>query len=177
MFWAIIVLPSARRRDEDDVASVVEEVESDGRLDKRPIDLLRQRLLLTDPLDSTPFASRRDRAERARLWTKRATDIAAGGWPRGRRVRSDRVGVRALSAAKAKAARAGIGRDGARAADTLFRHDVSECAGMDAQLDVFGRCFMVNLRDKALETTDLTAWPLASTVASFASERAGSDER
>jgi len=40
-----------------------------------------QRLLLTDPLDFTPFAAWRDRAERARLWTKRATDVAAGGQP------------------------------------------------------------------------------------------------
>jgi hypothetical protein len=40
-----------------------------------------QRLPLTDPLDFTPFAAWRDRAERARLWTKRATDIAAGGQP------------------------------------------------------------------------------------------------
>src|SRR5690606_6853739 len=42
---------------------------------------IAQRLLLTDPLDFTPFAPWRDRAERARLWTKRATDIAAGGQP------------------------------------------------------------------------------------------------
>lgn len=40
-----------------------------------------QRLPLTDPLDFAPFAAWRDRAERARLWTKRATDIAAGGQP------------------------------------------------------------------------------------------------
>jgi hypothetical protein len=40
-----------------------------------------QRLPLTDPLDFTPFAAWRDRAERARLWTKRATDVAAGGQP------------------------------------------------------------------------------------------------
>jgi hypothetical protein len=42
---------------------------------------IAQRVPLTDPLDFTPFASWRDRAERARLWTKRATDIAAGGQP------------------------------------------------------------------------------------------------
>lgn len=42
---------------------------------------IAQRLLLTNPLDFTPFAPWRDRAERARLWTKRATDIAAGGQP------------------------------------------------------------------------------------------------
>lgn len=42
---------------------------------------IAQRLPLTDPLDFTPFAAWRDRAERARLWTKRATDIAAGGQP------------------------------------------------------------------------------------------------
>ncbi|AKV04358.1 hypothetical protein AKJ09_11021 [Labilithrix luteola] len=40
-----------------------------------------QRLPFTDPLDFAPFAAWRDRAERARLWTKRATDIAAGGQP------------------------------------------------------------------------------------------------
>lgn len=40
-----------------------------------------QRLPLTDPLDFRPFAPWRDRTERARLWTKRATDIAAGGQP------------------------------------------------------------------------------------------------
>ena len=40
-----------------------------------------QRLPLTDPLDFAPFAAWRDRAERARLWTKRATDVAAGGQP------------------------------------------------------------------------------------------------
>lgn len=38
-------------------------------------------LPLTDPLDFRPFAAWRDRAERARLWTKRATDVAAGGQP------------------------------------------------------------------------------------------------
>jgi hypothetical protein len=42
---------------------------------------IAQRLPLTDPVDFTPFAPWRDRAERARLWTKRATDIAAGGQP------------------------------------------------------------------------------------------------
>lgn len=40
-----------------------------------------QRLPLTDPLDFAPFAAWRDPAERARLWTKRATDVAAGGQP------------------------------------------------------------------------------------------------
>jgi hypothetical protein len=40
-----------------------------------------QRLPLRDPLDFAPFAPWRDRAERARLWTRRATDIAAGGQP------------------------------------------------------------------------------------------------
>lgn len=40
-----------------------------------------RRLPLTDPLDFTPFAAWRDRSERARLWTKRATDVAAGGQP------------------------------------------------------------------------------------------------
>jgi len=42
---------------------------------------IAQRLALTDPLDFTPFAGWRDRADRARLWTKRATDIAAEGQP------------------------------------------------------------------------------------------------
>ena len=42
---------------------------------------IAQRLPLTDPLDFTPFAAWRDRAERARLWTKRSTDVAAGGQP------------------------------------------------------------------------------------------------
>ena len=42
---------------------------------------IAQRLPLTDPLDFAPFAAWRDRAERGRLWTKRATDIAAGGQP------------------------------------------------------------------------------------------------
>ncbi len=40
-----------------------------------------QSLPLTDPLDFAPFAPWRDRAERARLWTKRATDVATGGQP------------------------------------------------------------------------------------------------
>ncbi len=40
-----------------------------------------QRLPLTDPLDFSPFGAWRSRAERARLWTKRATDVAAGGQP------------------------------------------------------------------------------------------------
>jgi hypothetical protein len=40
-----------------------------------------QRLPLTDPLDFSPFAAWRDRADRARLWTKRATDLAAKGQP------------------------------------------------------------------------------------------------
>ncbi len=39
------------------------------------------RLPLTDPLDFTPFAAWRDPAARARLWTKRATDVATGGQP------------------------------------------------------------------------------------------------
>ena len=42
---------------------------------------IAQRLPLTDLLDFTPFAPWRDRAERARLWTKRATDISAGEQP------------------------------------------------------------------------------------------------
>ncbi|HEY8021060.1 MAG TPA: hypothetical protein VIH93_08160 [Thermoanaerobaculia bacterium] len=40
-----------------------------------------QRLPLGDPLDFRPFEAWRPRANRARLWTKRATDIAAGGQP------------------------------------------------------------------------------------------------
>ncbi len=40
-----------------------------------------QRLPLSDPLDFRPFDAWRSRADRARLWTKRATDIAAGGQP------------------------------------------------------------------------------------------------
>lgn len=40
-----------------------------------------QRLPLSDPLDFRPFDAWRARADRARLWTKRATDIAAGGQP------------------------------------------------------------------------------------------------
>ncbi len=42
---------------------------------------IAQCLPLADPLDFGPFAPWRDRAERARLWTKRATDVAAGGQP------------------------------------------------------------------------------------------------
>ena len=42
---------------------------------------IAQRLPLGDLLDFTPFAPWRDRAERARLWTRRATDIATGGQP------------------------------------------------------------------------------------------------
>ena len=42
---------------------------------------IAQRLILTDPLDFRPFEAWRARADRARLWTKRATDIAAGGQP------------------------------------------------------------------------------------------------
>jgi hypothetical protein len=40
-----------------------------------------RRLPLTDPLDFTPFAPWRDPADRARLWSKRATDLAAGAQP------------------------------------------------------------------------------------------------
>lgn len=40
-----------------------------------------QRLPLTDPVDFAPFAPWRDPTERARLWTRRATDVAAGGQP------------------------------------------------------------------------------------------------
>jgi hypothetical protein len=40
-----------------------------------------RRLALGDPLDFCPFEAWRARANRARLWTKRATDIAAGGQP------------------------------------------------------------------------------------------------
>ncbi len=40
-----------------------------------------QRLPLGDPLDFRPFDAWRSRADRARLWTKRATDIAVGGQP------------------------------------------------------------------------------------------------
>lgn len=40
-----------------------------------------QRLLLADPLDFRPFDTWRSRADRARLWTKRATDVVAGGQP------------------------------------------------------------------------------------------------
>ncbi len=40
-----------------------------------------QRLPLTDPLDFTPFAAWRAPQERARLWARRATDVAAGAQP------------------------------------------------------------------------------------------------
>ncbi len=40
-----------------------------------------QQLALGDPLDFRPFEAWQARANRARLWTKRATDIAAGGQP------------------------------------------------------------------------------------------------
>src|SRR5207237_10059004 len=40
-----------------------------------------ERLPLRDPLDFGPFDAWRSRADRARLWTKRATDIAARGQP------------------------------------------------------------------------------------------------
>ena len=39
------------------------------------------RLPLVDPLDFRPFDAWRSRANRARLWVKRATDVAAGGQP------------------------------------------------------------------------------------------------
>ncbi len=42
---------------------------------------IAQRLPFTDPLDFTPFAPWREPAARARLWTKRATDIAARAQP------------------------------------------------------------------------------------------------
>lgn len=42
---------------------------------------IAQRLPLSDPLDFRPFDAWRSRASRARLWTKRATDLAAGGQP------------------------------------------------------------------------------------------------
>jgi len=42
---------------------------------------IAQRLPFTEPLDFAPFAPWRDRAQRTHLWTKRATDIAAGGQP------------------------------------------------------------------------------------------------
>lgn len=42
---------------------------------------IARRLPLTDPLDFTPFAPWYSRAERARLWTKRATDRATGAQP------------------------------------------------------------------------------------------------
>jgi hypothetical protein len=40
-----------------------------------------ERLPLADPLDFRPFAAWRSRADRARLWTKRVTDVVAGGQP------------------------------------------------------------------------------------------------
>lgn len=40
-----------------------------------------QRLPLSDPIDFAPFAAWRDRAERARLWRRRATDRAVGAQP------------------------------------------------------------------------------------------------
>lgn len=40
-----------------------------------------QRLPLSDPLDFRPFDAWRSRAERARLWTRRGTDVVAGGQP------------------------------------------------------------------------------------------------
>jgi len=40
-----------------------------------------QRLPLSDPLDFRPFDAWRSRADRARLWTRRATDVAACGQP------------------------------------------------------------------------------------------------
>jgi hypothetical protein len=40
-----------------------------------------QQLPLADPLDFRPFEAWRARADRARLWTKRATDVVAGGQP------------------------------------------------------------------------------------------------
>ena len=40
-----------------------------------------ERLPLTDPLDFAPFAAWRDRADRARLWARRATDVAARAQP------------------------------------------------------------------------------------------------
>jgi hypothetical protein len=39
------------------------------------------RLPLRDPLDFRPFDAWRSRTNRARLWVKRATDVAAGGQP------------------------------------------------------------------------------------------------
>lgn len=56
--------------------------ENGAFLSWRPFNwFVAQRLPLTDPLDFTPFVAWRDRAERARLWTKRSTDVAAGGQP------------------------------------------------------------------------------------------------
>jgi hypothetical protein len=42
---------------------------------------IARRLPLTDPVDFSPFAGWRDRSARARLWSKRATDIAARAQP------------------------------------------------------------------------------------------------
>jgi hypothetical protein len=44
-------------------------------------DWIAKQLPLTDPLDYAPFAAWRDPRRRARLWTKRATDIAASAQP------------------------------------------------------------------------------------------------
>lgn len=40
-----------------------------------------EKLPLRDPLDFDPFEPWRSRSERARLWVRRATDVAAGGQP------------------------------------------------------------------------------------------------
>lgn len=40
-----------------------------------------EHLPLTDPLDFTPFAAWRDPTDRARLWSRRATDVAANAQP------------------------------------------------------------------------------------------------
>ncbi|MDW8283126.1 MAG: hypothetical protein RMK29_15530 [Myxococcales bacterium] len=42
---------------------------------------IAQTLPLGDPLDFRPFDAWRSRADRARLWTKRVTDVIAGGQP------------------------------------------------------------------------------------------------
>jgi hypothetical protein len=42
---------------------------------------IAERLLLNDPLDFAPFEPWRSRVDRARLWGKRATDVATGGQP------------------------------------------------------------------------------------------------
>lgn len=44
-------------------------------------DWISQCLPIRDPLDFSPFALWQARAERSRLWTKRATDVATGGHP------------------------------------------------------------------------------------------------